>query len=181
LLAVAADKRYSLDTINLNRFNPPGPHMLTDDILKYIDRSILCWLATIDADGAPNVSPKEVFVASGRDALLVANIASPNTVRNIAANPRVCVSFVDVFVQKGYKLCGTAEVIQAGTAMYDEVVKPLEVITQGKFKIHSVINILISKAESIVAPSYRMFPRITEAAQITAAMHTYGVAPKEQE
>lgn len=49
--------------------------MLTDDVLHYIDRSVLCWLATVDATGAPNVSPKEVFCAYGASTLLVANIA----------------------------------------------------------------------------------------------------------
>ncbi|WP_313952801.1 pyridoxamine 5'-phosphate oxidase family protein [Accumulibacter sp.] len=43
--------------------------MLTDDVLNYIKRSVLCWLATADADGAPNVSPKEVFCAFGRDSV----------------------------------------------------------------------------------------------------------------
>lgn len=26
-----------------------------------IETSVLCWLATVDADGQPNVSPKEIF------------------------------------------------------------------------------------------------------------------------
>jgi predicted pyridoxine 5'-phosphate oxidase superfamily flavin-nucleotide-binding protein len=149
--------------------------MLTDDILDYIERSVLCWVATVDADGSPNVSPKEVFVASGEDSLLVANIASPNTVRNLASNPRVCVSFVDVFAQKGYKLHGTAEVIPSGTARYGELVQPLVVIAQGKFTIYSIIKIRISRAAPIIAPSYRTVPGVTEESQIAAAMRTYGV------
>jgi predicted pyridoxine 5'-phosphate oxidase superfamily flavin-nucleotide-binding protein len=32
--------------------------MLTDDVLRHIDRGVLCWLATVDIDGGPNVSPK---------------------------------------------------------------------------------------------------------------------------
>ncbi len=35
--------------------------MLTSDIKKYIDQSVLCWLATVSKDGIPNVSPKEIF------------------------------------------------------------------------------------------------------------------------
>ncbi|MCB0658923.1 MAG: pyridoxamine 5'-phosphate oxidase family protein, partial [Saprospiraceae bacterium] len=31
---------------------------LTSDVKKYLDRSVLCWLATISPDGSPNVSPK---------------------------------------------------------------------------------------------------------------------------
>nr|MCU0806126.1 pyridoxamine 5'-phosphate oxidase family protein [Burkholderiales bacterium] len=57
--------------------------MLTDDVLDFIRRSVLCWLATVDANGTPNVSPKEVFCAHGREGVLIANIASPTSVRNL--------------------------------------------------------------------------------------------------
>ena len=39
-------------------------------------RSVLCWLATVDADGQPNVSPKEVWAISDEQHVVVANIAS---------------------------------------------------------------------------------------------------------
>jgi predicted pyridoxine 5'-phosphate oxidase superfamily flavin-nucleotide-binding protein len=35
--------------------------MITDDVKKYIDQSVLCWLATSNAQNEPNVSPKEMF------------------------------------------------------------------------------------------------------------------------
>ena len=151
--------------------------MLNDDVLEYISRSVLCWLATVDGDGAPNVSPKEVFTAFGRQTVLVANIASPNTVRNIQANARVCLSFVDVFVEKGYKLKGVAEVVRRSDGGYAELKAPLVQITGGVFPIHSIIAIEVTAVEPVVAPSYRLIPGITEASQIAGAMKTYGVAP----
>ena len=80
--------------------------MLTTDIKKSIDTCVLCWLATVDKDQQPNVSPKEMFTYLDDHTLLIANIASPNSVRNIAQQPKVSVSFVDVFTQKGFKLKG---------------------------------------------------------------------------
>jgi predicted pyridoxine 5'-phosphate oxidase superfamily flavin-nucleotide-binding protein len=152
--------------------------MLTEDVLRYIDRSVLCWLATVDAAGAPNVSPKEVFCAYGSDRVLVANIASPQSDRNLQSNPLVCLSFVEVFVQKGYKLKGTAEVVQPGDRRYPELEAPLLSLTQGMFPIRSIIAVQVQAVEPIVAPSYRLKPRTTEAAQIAAAMQTYGVRPQ---
>lgn len=151
--------------------------MLNDAVLEYIGRSVLCWLATVDVDGAPNVSPKEIFTAFGRHTLLVANIASPTTVRNIRANSRVCVSFVDVFVQKGYKLRGVAEVVKRSDSRYAELEAPLVLITGGVFPIHSVIAIQVTAVEPIVAPSYRWIPGTTEASQVAGAWKTYGVLP----
>ena len=149
--------------------------MLTDDVLHYIDRSVLCWLATVDAAGAPNVSPKEVFCAHGSSTVLVANIASPQSDRNLRGNPQVCLSFVEVFVQKGYKLKGTAEVVRPGDRRYPQLEAPLLALTQGLFPIHSIFVVQVQAVEPIVAPSYRLKPGTTEAAQIAGAMQAYGV------
>ena len=72
--------------------------MLNDEIRDYANRSVLCWLATSSGDG-PSVSPKEIFACYGEDRVIIANIASPQSVQNVARDPRVCVSFVNVFSQ----------------------------------------------------------------------------------
>ena len=152
--------------------------MFTDEVFSWIDRSVLCWLATVNADGMPNVSPKETFAAHGSDTLLIANIASPNSVRNILANARVCVSFVDVFAQKGCKLKGTARVVRPSDPEYREFEPPLIALTKGAFPIRSIIAVKVFAVEPILAPSYRLIPGTTEASQIEAAMRTYGVTPR---
>ncbi|MDB5843492.1 MAG: flavin-nucleotide-binding protein [Polaromonas sp.] len=149
--------------------------MLTAGVLKYIESSVLCWLATVDEHGAPNVSPKEIFVSYGNDTVLVANIASPNTIRNLRFNPKVCLGFVEVFVQKGFKLSGTARVVGPRDSDFPVFLAPLEAMTQGKFPIHSVIAVRVERVAPIVAPGYRQFPGTTEASQIEAALKTYKV------
>lgn len=152
--------------------------MLTDDVLQYVNQSVLCWLATIGTDGFPNVSPKEIFAAYDRQSLVIANIASPGSVRNIQADSRVCVSFVDVFVQKGYKLRGNAKMVLPADARYEKMMAPLIELTQGVFPIQNIIAIQVSGVEPIIAPSYRLVPGTTEATQIASAMRLYGVVGK---
>ena len=149
--------------------------MLSADVLKYIESSVLCWLATVDEHGAPNVSPKEIFAPYGDDTVLVANIASPGTIRNLRFNPKVCLGFVEVFVQKGFKLSGTARVVGPRDSDFPVLLAPLEAMTQGKFPIHSVISVRVERVAPIVAPSYRQFPGISEASQIDAGLKTYKV------
>jgi len=108
--------------------------MFTEDVLDSFQHCVLCWLATVDVEGAPNVSPKKVFCADGRKQLLIANIASPNSVRNIQSNPRVCVSFIDVFVHKDYKLRGSADIVSPGEPNFAELQVPLGRMTQGKYR-----------------------------------------------
>lgn len=130
---------------------------LTDEMRATIDAGVLAWLATVDLDGQPNVSPKEVFAAHGDD-LVIAHIASPRSVRNIRTNPRVAVAVIDVFDQAGWKFVGRATVLEPGDAGYEDVVAPLLAITAGQFPIKAVIWVEPTHADRIVAPSSWLFP-----------------------
>lgn len=144
-------------------------------IKKYINQSVLCWLATSDEDNFPNVSPKEMFSFVEKDKLLIANIASPNSIQNIKVNNKVCVSFVDVFVQKGFKIKGIARIIDGNDVDFETKLDIIKSLFTDKFPIHELIEIEAYKIESIKAPSYFMFPDITEQEQIESAMKTYKV------
>lgn len=86
------------------------------------------------------------------------------------------VSFVDVFVQKGFKVKGRATVVRPGEAEYARWAAPLEEMTRGRFPIRSVIVVEVSEVAAIVAPSYRLYPEgTTEASQVEGAMRRYGV------
>lgn len=144
-------------------------------IKTYIDRSVLCWLATSDAHGKPNVSPKEMFTYVD-DAIVIANIASPRSVKNIKENRFVSVSFIDVFVQKGYKILGEATLIHQKDADFDMWSAKLKKMAGDDFPFMQVIKIKVLAAETIIAPRYQLFPDTTEEAQIESALETYKVA-----
>ena len=139
-------------------------------------RSVLCWLATVDAQGQPNVSPKEVWAIADDQHVVVANIASPVTARNIAQQPKVCLSFVDVLVQKGFKLQGTARAVLPDDSDYNKWAAPLLLMTGDRFAVRSVLLMAVQTAQPIVAPSYWMYPETTtEASQAAAARLAYGL------
>lgn len=151
--------------------------MLDENVKSYIDKSVLCWLATVDQDNYPNVSPKEMFTYQDDATMLVANIASPISVSNIRVNPKVCISFIDIFVQKGYKLKGLATIIDKENPSFGIKAKRLTDLFSDKFVIQSIFEIKIIEVAKIVAPSYRFYPETTEESQITNAMKTYQVCP----
>jgi predicted pyridoxine 5'-phosphate oxidase superfamily flavin-nucleotide-binding protein len=107
--------------------------------------------------------------------LLIANIASPTSIANIKMNNKVCVSFVDVFVQKGFKIKGIARIIEEKDIDFETKVGLIKSCFTDKFPIPQLIEIEVQKIESIKAPSYFMFPNITEQEQIESAMKTYKV------
>jgi predicted pyridoxine 5'-phosphate oxidase superfamily flavin-nucleotide-binding protein len=147
--------------------------MLTLDVKASMDSSVLCWLATVSTRGQPNVSPKEVFCAYGSRHILIANIASPQSVKNIRENAKVCVSFIDILVQKGYQVKGLAEIIYRKDPQFGELEKPLLRITQGNFPFSQVIKIDVEKVKPIIAPRYWLYPDTTEEEQIESALNTY--------
>lgn len=149
--------------------------MFTEELRSVAERAVLCWLATADAEGQPNVSPKELFRVAGEDRLEIAEIASPTSARNLRVNPRVCVSFVDVFVQKGFKVRGRARLLTPEDPAFEAAAGPLRVLTGDAFRIRGVISVTAEAVAPIVAPSYRFVPGTTEADQVAAALRRYGV------
>ena len=150
--------------------------MLTPDVPQAASRSVLCWLATVDTHGQPNVSPKEIFAVFDAQHLVVANIASPTSVRNLQHSPKVCLSFIDIFVQKGCKVTGHARYVARAHADFAHWAQPLLPLAGPRFPLHGVIVVQALTVEPIVAPSYRLYPEdTTEASQIASALKTYGV------
>lgn len=150
---------------------------MNEEIREYIKRSVLCWLATSNSHNEPNVSPKEVFAAYN-DFIIVANIASPNTVRNIKENRNVCISFIDIFIQKGFQIKGEAEIVSNESSDYLQMEEELLKITEGKFPFSSITKIKITQTKPIIAPKYILYPDTTEKEQINSALETYGVVLK---
>lgn len=150
---------------------------LTEAVLHSLSESVLCWLATSSSSGQPSVSPKEIFAPFGGDSVIIANIASPQSMRNIRENPRACVSVLDIFTQKGHQLHGSAEVLRAGDADYAAIENALRAIAGPDFPFKTVIRVHVETAREIVAPRYRLFPETTEAEQVASAMRTYRVRP----
>lgn len=148
--------------------------MITDEIKQYIDKSVLCWLATVDGEQMPNVSPKEVFTYYDDSTIIIANISSPQSAKNIAVNPLVCLSFIDILVQKGYQLKGTAVIVSRKSDEFGVLEKPLLDITQGRFPFTTIIKMTVTQSKKIVAPRYWLYPETTESDQMASAIKTYG-------
>lgn len=148
---------------------------LTKEIKECIDKSVLCWLATTSAENIPNVSPKECFTSFGIDSIIIANIASPQTVRNIERNENVCLSFIDILVQKGFQVKGKAKIFKKTHSEFSEMDKVLMEMTGGKFPFATITKITLNNVKPIIAPSYILYPETTEKEQIESAKKSYGI------
>lgn len=140
--------------------------------------AVLCWLASCGPDAEPSVSPKEIWVLDGDDRVLIADIASAGSLRNLRQNPKACVSFVDIFRQRGWKLYGEAELIAAEDPRFADIAAPVLDLAGTDYPLRHVIVMRIARAARIMAPSYKLFPARSVSERIAEAQRTYAVRPR---
>jgi predicted pyridoxine 5'-phosphate oxidase superfamily flavin-nucleotide-binding protein len=157
-----------------------GSSRINQAVRTDIENSVLCWLATVDAAGGPNVSPKEIFHHYGHDRIVIADIASSNSVSNIKAHPAVCVSFIDVFRQRGFKIAGTATIVPRGADDFSVVGAHLLKMAGDDYPIRNVIAVQVGRISRIWVPSYALFPERSETETMQDAYRTYGVHPEPE-
>jgi uncharacterized protein len=126
--------------------------MLTPDMKRVIEEQRLGFVATCAADGTPNVSPKGTFAVLDDRTIAFGEIRSPGTIRNLRANPRIEVNFVDVFVRKGYRFAGTATVVERGEAEFDNLLGKLRSTLEQR--IRAIVTIRVTRALPLTSPAY---------------------------
>lgn len=151
--------------------------MLTPTIQTSIDKCVLCWLATVDAQGQPNVSPKELFTYVGTQHIAIAQLMSPQSVQNVRQQPQACLSFVDVFVQKGYKIKGHMQLYTVRDTDFERYAAKLQQLAGDAYPFKMVMVLDVAQIEEIIAPSYRWYPEIPQEERMASAMQAYGVRP----
>jgi uncharacterized protein len=126
--------------------------MLTPDMKRVVAEHPLGYVATAATDGTPNVSPKGTFFVVDDTTIAFAEIRSPATMRNLQANPRIEVNFIDPFVRKGYRFAGTARIFARGDGSFDELLKKCGSSLAPRVK--AIVVISVTKALPLVSPAY---------------------------
>jgi len=85
--------------------------MIPDMAVDLIETWRLGFVASADADGRVNLSPKGTFVVLNDRQIAFAEMRSPQTLANIAVRSEVEVNFVDVLTRRGVRLRGDATAV----------------------------------------------------------------------
>ncbi|MDA0794289.1 MAG: pyridoxamine 5'-phosphate oxidase family protein [Bacteroidetes bacterium] len=142
-------------------------------VQELLNKCVLCWLATANKKGEPNVSTKELFLATNTDEIIIANIASPRSIRNISENPSVCISAINIWTQKGLQCIGQAKIISPQQIEFKEIEADFRPMCQGRFRIQHFIKVKVIHKKELLAPSYFFYPNTCEKDQIIAARSRY--------
>ena len=136
--------------------------LITDEMRQLIQRVRLCFAATVDPQGKPNLSPKGSIEVWDDDHLVFADIASPATVDNLKKNPSIEINVVDQVLRRGFRFKGQAELYFDGP-MFDAVAEALWARVGHQYPVHGVVKIKVEKALPVLSPAYTFNPGITEA------------------
>ena len=126
--------------------------MLTADMKRIITEQRLGFVATTDPDGTPNVSPKGTFAVLDDKTIAFGEIRSPGTMRNLRANPRIEVNFVDPFVRKGYRFAGRAALVERGDQAFNALLSQLQSALGSRIRV--IVTIAVTKALPLTSPAY---------------------------
>ena len=117
-----------------------------------VARYPLCFVASINDDGSPNLSPKGTVRVWDADHLVFADVASPQTVSNVTRDDRVHVNVVDHFARRGWRFTGRARitadpaVLEAIRAEYPGEAYPFE----------QAVLVRVEDARELISPSYAL-------------------------
>tara|TARA_Y100000588_G_scaffold393428_1_gene509405 strand:- start:2982 stop:3458 length:477 start_codon:yes stop_codon:yes gene_type:complete len=131
--------------------------ILNDDMKRVIRQQRMGFMATVSADGSPNLSPKGTTTVWDDDHLVFANLGSPGTIENLRHNQACELNIIDYYLRKGYRFKGTAEVLTSGPK-FEEIKEAYTTgsrgINRSGIPAHGYVLITINKTAPLQSPAY---------------------------
>lgn len=128
--------------------------MLTEDMIRILEKQRLGFVATVDEAGAPALSPKGTFVAISPTHIAFGDIRSPGTRRNLSERPQTEVNFVDPLSRRGFRAKGTAQILHKETDRFRELRPLFDRWGDLANRIQRVVVIAIEQAAIVRTPAY---------------------------
>lgn len=114
----------------------------------------LGFVATVNADGSPNLSPKGTFVVLDDERIAFLDIRSPGTSRNLASGSAVEVNFVDPISRKGFRFKGHAQVLESGDPACERLVQAEPLLARPADRYRALVIITVERASPLISPAY---------------------------
>jgi len=127
--------------------------VINADVEAIIRKAILSFVATVNEDGTPNLSPKaSLTVKNG--ALYFADIASPGTIQNLKRNSAVAINVVDVFQRRGYRFQGRALILPPGDPEHAAIAEWVRATNGQEYPVNHVARIEATSITPLLSPAH---------------------------
>jgi predicted pyridoxine 5'-phosphate oxidase superfamily flavin-nucleotide-binding protein len=126
---------------------------ITADMEAIIKQAMLSFVATVNEDGTPSLSPKaSLTVKNGT--LYFSNIASPLTILNLRRNPAVEINVVDIFERRGYRFKGRASILSPGNDEYSVIADLVKATNGPEYPVDHVVKIETTSISTLLSPAH---------------------------
>ena len=127
--------------------------ILTEDMKRVVAEQKLGFVATVNEDGTPNLSPKGTMLVLDDDHIVFADIRSPVTLANVARAPAMEINFVDPFSRKGYRFKGNARVVPRGSPEFVQLLAryPASLLAA---RYRAFVILRVHTSSPLVSPAY---------------------------
>nr|WP_245472295.1 pyridoxamine 5'-phosphate oxidase family protein [Rhizobium jaguaris] len=126
---------------------------ITTDMEAIIEQAILSFVATVNEDGTPNLSPKaSLTVVNG--VLYFADIATHRTILNLRRNPAVEINVVDIFQRRGYRFKGRALILPPGDDEYLMITDWVRATSGSEYPVDRAVKIETTSVIQLVSPAH---------------------------
>ncbi|MGI9325860.1 MAG: pyridoxamine 5'-phosphate oxidase family protein [Pseudomonadales bacterium] len=125
---------------------------ISEEMRTLVSRQRLGFMATVCADGSPNLSPKGQTFVLDADHIVVGEVRSPRSVTNLRERPMAEINVVDPVSRKGFRFKGPCVVHDEGS----EYERLKDFIRQQGAKIEprSVVVMTVERAAQLISPAY---------------------------
>ena len=125
---------------------------ISNEIKNFLKQQKLGFVATINDNNTPNLSPRGTIFGWDDEHIIFADIKSPNTTINLEKNPNVEVNVINPITRRGFLLSGNAVILKDG----NEFSQMLEYYKeQGiQSKITAVAKVKVNEVHEITSPLY---------------------------
>lgn len=126
--------------------------------INLIETWRLGFVATVAADGTPNVSPKGTFIVIDAETVAFGEMRSPNTMKNLKSQPQVEVNFVNILTRKGVRIRGTTTVLTAGDSEFKSLLPQFSVIWGNELcsMFNAIVKIPVETVKPLQSPIYEI-------------------------
>ena len=136
----------------------PTVGLITPEMRRIVEEQRLGFAATICEDGTANLSPKGTVTVLDDDHLMFADLASPQTVKNLRTNPSIEINVVDPVIRKGFRFKGRGMVFVPGER-FDQLLESSftsgsRAVRDAKARIRHIVVIEVERALPLVSPAY---------------------------
>lgn len=128
--------------------------MINADMRLIVEAAKLTFVATVRPDGSPSLSPKASARVYDDEHIAFMNIASPGTIANLTADPRIEMNAVDIFRRRGYRFAGTATIHGSETPVYQWLHSWLLDVNGPGYPAHETVLVHVDHVEPIASPAY---------------------------